>query len=157
MRNDRKGMTLVEIMMVVLVLSIMAMIVVPKISVSSDDARESALLTDLRTAREMIRLYKVEHHGRSPHVNEIYQKDTGNFVARMTQKTDPDGALNPNGSCGPYLREWPSNPYSSSDVAQDIKFGKNPPSPRDGSTGWYYATKAHQIYPNSGTGGESAD
>ena len=51
MMNRNKGFTLVEILIVVIILGILAAIVVPKFTEASDDAKLSALTTDLKIVR----------------------------------------------------------------------------------------------------------
>ncbi|MHC4983619.1 MAG: type II secretion system protein [Planctomycetota bacterium] len=150
--------TLVEILIAVLILAIVAMLVVPRFASSSQDARDAALATDLKALRRQIELYKVQHDGgKGPEVNELGQYDLGNFVNRVTQRTTPSGALDSAGSCGPYLSEWPANPFCDSDVAKSIKFGKPETPPRDGTSGWYYSIFSRQIHVNSQQGAESVD
>ncbi|MBL7132703.1 MAG: type II secretion system protein [Phycisphaerae bacterium] len=146
------GFTLAEILIVVLILAILAMIVVPKWGDAADEARESALATDLQTARRQIQLYTAEHNDRRPEFNEGGAVDTPNFIARMTGRTDTSGKLNPSGQCGPYLTEWPANPYLSGDRARQIHFHPNPSPPRHGLTGWYYSLTTGILYANSTTG-----
>jgi general secretion pathway protein G len=158
MTPRQAAFTLVEIMIVVMLLAILAMVVVPEVAGSTDRARESALATDLQAARRQLQLYKVQHYGRSPHVDETSKKDTDNFVARLTGRTDPDGTINPAGACGPYLTQWPTNPFiSDAAKAADIKFAKSETPPRDDSTGWYYSTRACELHVNSSRGAESID
>lgn len=157
MRRGRYAVTLVEVLIVVLILAIISMVVVPKLGSASDEARESALLTDLRTARCQIRLYATQHAGRLPHLDENGQLDTANLVNRLTKRTDIDGKLNPNGPSGPYLLEWPDNPFCPASVSQKIQFGTAPTPPRDGTSGWYYNTNTGIVSPNSTMGGESLD
>jgi len=153
MSRRATGFTLVEIVIVVIILGIMAMIVVPRFANSADDARESALATDYNAAVRQILLYKHEHLGLLPHQKADGNSDKDNFIARMTGKTDADGTLNPSGKFGPYLLEWPSNPFMTGPAASEIKFGGDAPSSRDGSEGWYYAENTGKLYIYSTEGG----
>jgi general secretion pathway protein G len=152
MARGRTAFTLVEVLIVVIILAIIAMMVLPRLGKASDEARESALLTDLKTTCQQIRLYRTQHAGRLPHLNEAGQSDTHNFVARITGRTEVDGRVSATGPMGPYLREWPENPFSTPATAQQIKFGNGLPSPRDGTTGWYYDMQTGAVYPNSEEG-----
>lgn len=153
----RLAFTLVEVLIVILLLSIVAGIVMPEILDTSYEARESALMTDLQAARRQIELYTTQHRGRAPHLNEDGKTDTSNFVTRMISRTDSDGKANPKGPCGPYLLEWPENPFVSGAAAAEVKFGKNALPPRDGKTGWYYSTTTGILSANSTVGAESLD
>jgi general secretion pathway protein G len=141
--------TLVEVLIVVMLLAVLAMIAIPRFSSASDQARESALATDLQTTRQQVEVYKTDHNGRGPHLDEDGNLDVVRFVGRLTNKTTVAGKIdNNNGTCGPYLREWPSNPFLPAGSAQSIKFGTDP-APRDGPSGWYFETDTAILYPNS--------
>ena len=75
-----------------------------------------------------------------------------NFVARMTGRTNPSGKLNTSGQCGPYLTDWPSNPFVKGAAAQTIQFHSNAAPPRLSMTGWYYSLTTGILYANSTTG-----
>ena len=152
MARGKSGFSLVEVLIVVIILAIIAMMVLPRLGRASDEARESALLTDLKTTCQQIRLYRTQHAGRLPHLNENGQKDTDNFVARITGRTEVDGRVSATGPMGPYLREWPENPYSPANIARNIKFGSGLPAPRDDTTGWYYDMLTGAVHPNSAEG-----
>ena len=156
MTGRRTGFTIVEILIVVAILAIVAMIAIPQWSRASADARESALGTDLQTVRKQIELYRAQHAGRPPDLDETGKSDTANFIARLMGKTDAQGKLG-GGTLGPYLLEWPTNGFADSAVAGLVKFGTDSAPPRDGSTGWYYSTSIGMFSANSKTGGTSFD
>ena len=60
-----KGFTLVELLIVAVVLAIFAAIVVPQFSSTTDEARESALKSDLAALRSAVDMYR-QHHGEFP-------------------------------------------------------------------------------------------
>lgn len=157
MRLAARGMTLVEVTIVVLILGILAMVVAPRLTNAQYDARESALEVDLTVANRQIELYMAEHNGYPPERHEMGVLDPLGMVNRLTRRTDPDGKLNPAGECGPYLVEWPKNPFAPDAVADKIVFGMETTSPRTNASGWYYSYKTHRLYPNSTTGGEDLD
>ncbi len=152
-----KGFTFVEILIVTTIVGILAMIVVPKLISAQQDARESALETDLQMLRRQINLYQAQHNGRSPHVNELNQTDLTNMQKRLLEKTDESGKLNPAGDRGPYLTEWPENPFATPAVATTLNFGKSTTPPRDGSSGWYFSYRNLMIYPNTAQGALDLD
>ena len=157
MRGPKGGFTFVEIVIAVLILAILAMMVVPRLAGGAENARKAALEKDLRMLREQIRVYKLDHDGRSPHLDENGARDTANFIARMTGRTDPDGALNPAGQRGPYMPVWPSNPYVDPPADRQITFGKSATPDCDDSTGWYFSTRSEEIFPNSSQGVDDGD
>ena len=157
MSQIRNALTIIETMIMVTILAILAMIAIPKYAKSTDDARESALASDLRAARQQISLYMHQHEGRGPEVNEVGSVDTANFLDRMISRTTIEGALDANGKYGPYLLAWPSNPFMDPPADTQIKFGKAPGPPRDNTTGWYYSNRTSRLYANSYQGAEEYD
>ena len=143
MRKATTGFTLVEIMIVLAVLAILVLAVIPEYGTASQEARESSLATNLQTLTRQIELYRLEHGGKLPNIDHANRDDrsTGRFVQRLTSRTDAVGRVAAAGDYGPYLMEWPANPFSDTAVATKILFGTDATSPRDGTTGWYYNTK----------------
>jgi hypothetical protein len=137
---------------VVLLLGTIAMIVLPKFLSATEDARESSLLSALRTLWAQVDVYRNEHNGRGPHLNEQGELDTERFVERLAGRTFPSGLVAKYGPCGPYLHQWPENPFSDSSVRAAVKFGWAAQSPRDGTTGWYYNIDTCLVSPNSPRG-----
>ena len=108
------GFTLVEILIVVIILGILAAIVIPQFTEASNDARESALASDLQTVRSQLELYKVQHLERYPNINAagVADASVANFLARLTGRTLLTGAIDAGGPFGPYLQKFPTNPFS---------------------------------------------
>jgi type II secretory pathway pseudopilin PulG len=145
-------------MIVVMILAIISAIVVPRVVDAHAEACESAIETDIQMMRRQIIVYTAQHGGRAPHLDFEDKLDKSNFISRLTGRTDPDGRINTAGSCGPYMKAWPSNPFiDSGEVAEAVCFGTDAVPPRDGSTGWYYNTDTYVISANSATGGEKLD
>ena len=152
MTRRKSAFTLTELIIVVMILGIMAMIVIPKYASSADDARDKTLATDYASALRQFELYKHQHSGRTPDLAANGSLDTANFIKRMTGRTDIDGTLNANGAFGPYLMEWPANPFVEGAAGEQIKFGKPAPSSLDGSKGWYFSTNLKKLYINTDNG-----
>lgn len=150
------GFTLVELMIIVVILAILAMMVVPKMLTAKEQARESQLMTDLAAARRQIEYYRLQHDY-PPHQDQTGRDRTNQLIRRMTERTYPSGALNVAGTCGPYLPEWPSNPFVLEARRQTIRFGTDPTPPRDARSGWYYCTTNCLLSANSTTGAEEMD
>ena len=106
MKDRKSGFTLVEILIVVIILGILAAVVIPQFSDASDDTRAASVLTNLKTVRSQLMLYKAQH-------SEIWPTD---FDTMMTSFTD--AASNDNATqtavfrFGPYLLRTPANPYT---------------------------------------------
>jgi len=127
-------------------LAIIAATVIPQTAAAISAAKEAALLRNLKILRLQIDLYKVEHGGKGPHLDEDDNLATANFVARLTGRTDPSGKLNETGGCGPYLKGFPANVFAETAAAQVIQFDGTP----DRQSGWYYHTTSNTIYANVG-------
>lgn len=144
----RSGFTLVEILIVVIILGILAAIVIPQFTEASNDARTSALQSDLQTFRSQIELYKVQHNELLPSVDSTGTADTANFMARMIGKTDADGTINAaTGKLGPYLQKAPSNPFVTTGP-DTATFGTVDPAPGNAASGWYFNTDTGKISAN---------
>ena len=156
-RCQRQAFTLVEILIVVSILGILAGVVVPQVSDASDETKAMTLNTDIQLLRKQIELYKLQHSGRGPHLNQRGRNNVRNLVRRLTERTDPDGRLTTIGSYGPYLTAWPTNPFCDDNVAANVSVGARAQSRRNGRSGWYYDRNTCMIYANSTTGGEAFD
>ena len=55
--GDQSGFTLIEILIVVILLGILATIIIPQVSVSSDDAKLNTCKTNLSNMRSAIELF----------------------------------------------------------------------------------------------------
>ena len=104
--SARRGFTLIEILIVVIILGILAAIVVPQFSNATSEARNSSLSSTLATLRVQIRIYAMQH-------NDILPNLTHGWEA-LTHKTDINGNIDPpNGpTFGPYLQTLPLNPLT---------------------------------------------
>lgn len=151
------GFSIIELLIVVTMLAIIAMLVMPHLLDASQDARDSALASDLQMLRRQIELYRIQHEGRGPHLDENGTFDGDGFTDRLTERTTVTGKLDASGEFGPYVSEWPGNPFSTNDVAKKILFGTQQIPPRNGTTGWYYNTKSCLISPNSKKGAPDFD
>jgi general secretion pathway protein G len=140
---------LVEILIVVIILGILAAIVIPQFSSASNDARESALASDLQTLRSQLELYNIQHLDHYPNVESA---DSGvnwaattdaDFVLRMTGKTDEYGQTTGT-TFGPYMQNFPTNAFNGlNDVS--VTAGA---APADGSSGWHFDTSTGRLSPN---------
>lgn len=105
----KRGFTLVEILIVVVILGILAAIVIPQFSDASEQAKESSLVSDLQTMRSQIELYKVQHNGALP------GEGGATIEQALTGLTDVSGdvaAAPGSGVYGPYLQKLPLNQFT---------------------------------------------
>ncbi len=135
--NDtrRLGFTLVEVLIVVVIMGVLAAVVIPQFAASTDDARKSTAEFNLSTMRSIIQTYIGQHGSSLPVISA-----TQTMEDDLTKKTKTDGSVDPNGAYGPYLVEFPENPFSSSTNVKIIT--NNPATSGDvtagGSGGWLY-------------------
>jgi len=61
MRQKIQGFTLIEVMVVVVILSILAAVIVPKVMDRPDTAREVKARTDIRALESALNLYKLDN------------------------------------------------------------------------------------------------
>jgi len=145
MNRKNEGFTLVEILIVVIILGILAAIVIPQFTEASNDARESALTSDLQTLRSQIELYKIQHNDMAPGYKRVGgvvgSFVAADFVTQLTTKTDVDGASG--SDYGPYLQAFPSNPFVSGANSDAVTTTLN-----EAGYGWYFDTTNLKASPN---------
>lgn len=142
--NRNKAFTLVEILIVVIILGILAAIVIPQFTQASQDARESALASDLQTLRSQIELFKVQHLDKYP-TDIAGVTDSATFVAQLTSKTNNDGTTTGTPTLGPYMLQFPTNAFVASN-GDKVTIGTG--NPGGGATGWYFNKTSGKISPN---------
>jgi general secretion pathway protein G len=136
----KRGFTLVEILIVVVILGILAAIVIPQFTQASTEAKTNSLMSDLQTLRSQIELYKVQHNDIAPNAGD----GDPNFHDQMVFTSDDDGSVSTDKvrtttfHLGPYLERIPENPFNSLDTIGAI--GTN-----DGSVGWAYDPNTGEI------------
>ena len=113
MRTIRKGFTLVEILIVVIILGILAAIVIPQFTNASEDARQSSLSSQLQTLRSQVELYKLQHRDMYPTTDGTPDASKWSW-ALLTGKTNEDGSSTGTPQLGPYLQQTPANPLNDS-------------------------------------------
>ena len=107
-RRIRKGFTLVEILIVVIILGILAAIVIPQFTSASEDARRNSALSLLQTIRAQVELYKLQHGDKWPTAS-------GNPVAAEWDWDALTGTTTYGSKTfGPYLQQTPANPFNNS-------------------------------------------
>jgi type II secretory pathway pseudopilin PulG len=148
---------MLEVLIVLLVLAVLASTVGPRLVVASYTWRNSRLTSHVEGLRQQIDRYRADHGGQGPHLDEQGRIDGRNLIARMTNTTYPNGKISKFGSCGPYLEEWPANPFSEESIGRVVKLGLAERPPRDDTTGWYYNVYTCLISANSAEGAHDTD
>ena len=103
-RTTRRGFTLIEILIVVIILGILAAIVIPQFSSASTQARKSSLQSTVQTLRSQIALYKLQHGDTLPDLTA----NGGNNWGLLTQPSTFFGQ-----TVGPYMQTVPTSPVNS--------------------------------------------
>jgi type II secretion system protein G len=166
--RNRSGFTLIEMLIVIIILGILAMIIVPQINVSQDDAKISTLKTNLAGIRSAIEIYYHQHNNTYPgtkktdgslaDVADIAESLTA-LREQMTQYTDITGKVSATKSAaypfGPYIKagELPANPYKDNTLVcditvTDITLSTGVKRAATGATGWKYLAKLGVIFAN---------
>jgi general secretion pathway protein G len=134
----RRGFTLVEILIVVIILGILAAIVIPQFTNASEDARKSNMQSQLQTLRSQIELFKLQHRDAPPPAT-----DSAEFWSYMTQYTTDDIGVAPVAAAtatakfGPYMQQPAINPLTgTSDVA----------AAQGAAVGWVYDELTGEIH-----------
>jgi prepilin-type N-terminal cleavage/methylation domain-containing protein len=156
----RRGFTLIEVLIVVVILGILAATVLPQFASSTANAKESSLRADLSQIRAQIQLYKFQHDGNLPGGTAT------NVINQLTMATDINGNTAAVGTAGypygPYLMgQLPTNPYAGGNglmVSAAALTASNVDTTQMQGTakvGWIYSTLTGQVMSN--TTGNTAD
>src|SRR5579863_2911639 len=116
----RRGFTLIEILIVVIILGILAAIVIPQFSNASTSAKTSAVVSTAQSLRSQVALYKLQHNDTLP--------AQATFWTLMTTQTDSLGAAWTNsaanqaagGPWGPYMQSTPPNALNGQTTVLDV-------------------------------------
>jgi type II secretion system protein G len=118
-RAIRRGFTLIEILIVVIILGILAAIVIPQFTNASQEAVESSVKSQLQTVRGQIELYRVKSGGTIP---------AGDAAALWTALTNPGDLDGDTVNEAPFIAKEPTAPkdfawtYDPTAVAPDPVF-----------------------------------
>jgi len=95
------GFTLIEILVVVVILSILAALIVPKIMDRPDQARVVAAKSDIRAIDAALKLYRLD--------NSVYPSTEQGLQALVTKPET--GEIPPNWKASGYLDRLPKDPW----------------------------------------------
>ena len=174
----RKGFTLVEILIVVVILGILAAIVIPQFTNASVEAKESSIVSNLQSVRSQIELFKINHDDLYPGQTRaadgtITTGTAADFVNALTGFTDENGNYQATKDAtyrfGKYMQKMPDNPFSTTAsttvTVADVSQGKSSLSvgtaaaSGDNSTGWHFdfTDGSYQFSANDGLSKTNAD
>lgn len=138
-RKGQAAFTLIEMLIVIVILGILAMVIIPQISTSTDDAKLSTLRTNLSVMRNAVELYYAQH-------SAYPGAGTATFADQLTQYTKADGTVSATRTAdakfGPYIKGTiPKNPFTEkNDVSVDKTVTDITTRTPIGTTAWtFYA------------------
>ena len=139
---SRKGFTLIEILIVVIILGILAAIVIPQFANASQDAKLNSVKSTVQSVRGQVGLYALQHGDMYPTADG----KTGAFDwTSLTIKTTFDGK-----TWGPYLQSIPTNPFDQSTAVSTFASG----TPTTG--GWGFEGATGKFYGGSNYGSKAS-
>ncbi len=140
MRNIRlgkvkKGFTLVELLIVIIIIAVLAAIAIPKFANSSTRSKESALRSNLKILRDSVELFKAD--------TSCYPSS----LADLAATTAPTSGLKTDGTAGactitstdwrgPYVQVVPTDPTDSTAAWTYVTTGASVGKVNSSSTGY---------------------
>lgn len=131
----RKGLSLVELVIVACIIGILAALVVPLVQGQATDAKTAAAKDNLRILRSTIELYAANNGGippgyednsRSGALDDTFFRDQTVVVAK-------------------YMRRIPANPFNNFNTILMVGNGQTFPSEATGDYGWVYQPSTQTI------------
>jgi prepilin-type N-terminal cleavage/methylation domain-containing protein len=145
-KRRKSGFTLIEVLIVVVIMAVLAATIIPQFTASTGDAQDSAALYNLRTMRGQIQLYRTEHAGNYPTIQDV---DGVPSLPQLSSNTNAAGAIGTGGGflLGPYMTEVPDNPYDNKNYVEEAT--EWPPTNTTANGGWLYYPTTGQITLNT--------
>ncbi len=141
---QRRGFSLVEVVIVIVIIGVVAAIAVPRLTSASGNAAESAVRANLAAMRTALDLYAADHYGNYPP-----------SLTALARYTDANGAMSSNRTArykfGPYLRAIPPCPIGPSKGGTGWGAANgDPPSAVSASrtVGWLYHAATGGVWVN---------
>lgn len=167
-RSKERGFTLLEMLIAVVILGILAMIIIPQFTASTDDAKVAAVKADLSALRSAVETYYQQHNGSYPGVKKVdgaaaeaadcatafgLQLTQYSLISGVTGPDKEDTTKFPAGSTiyGPYVKggSLPVNPFNQlNNVKCDNTVTDITTRTPDGTTGWMFYMKTGILIAN---------
>lgn len=127
MDEARRGFTLVEILIVVVILGILAAVVVPRFANATSEASEKATFHELQKIRRVIDVYRVRNADALPTIEE----GDGTWGSLLDNQ---------------YLKTAPVNAWVGEPNGGVIIFGEGPDSTYHTDYGWIYDQATGRVW-----------
>lgn len=154
-RQKLEGFTLVEILIVVVIMAVLAAVVVPQFTGSTDDAKKSTAEFNLGSMRSIVQTFRAHHEGVKPDF-----PSGATTIAALTSETNVAGAPTVGGGFGPYLVAIPENPFTGKTTVKAVATAGTAPVEADvtanNAGGWIYDKSTGNIWLDSNVTGEFA-
>lgn len=98
LKGNKKGFTLVELVVVIAILGILAAIAVPKLTTTRDKAKWSAHAANIRTIESAITIYQADGND----IKQLTINEDGKVVGKEESSS--------NNFVDDYLQRWPTKP-----------------------------------------------
>jgi general secretion pathway protein G len=108
-RSLKKGFTLVELLIVIIIIAILAAIVVPKFADSGLRSKEAALKSNLKLLRNAVELFKADTAAYPANLNDLAATTPPASGLDQSGNPKPISAANYR---GPYVQAVPNDPVS---------------------------------------------
>jgi len=134
----RRGFTLVEILIVVVILGILAAIVIPQFTGATEEAAANATFDQLQKMRRAVGVYRARNRDAMPPIQEI--------------AGDPVGSWGPLvGNAGDYLLSAPVNSWVGGANAREVRVVPNatPDAAFQTDYGWIFDPSSGEVYAGS--------
>lgn len=102
-RRGDAGVTLIEMMVVLVIIAIVAALIVPNVIGRPDEARATVARTDVRTIAASLEMYRLDNRG--------YPTTTQGLDGLVSRPAAPP--VPPNWAAGGYLPQLPTDPWGN--------------------------------------------
>jgi general secretion pathway protein G len=151
----KKAFTIIELMIAVTILGILAAVVVTTVNGQISSVRQVSARNIVKTLRNQIELYKLQHNGQPPGLINGTATSALNTVRQFIYCTRVNGSVSPfrtksdDYNYGPYLSRMAANPYNNLSTLTIVSDAAEFSTAADDLSGWLYKISTAEIRINS--------